>query len=185
LQKALVAINQEHRRQNKFTVTLLTWESIEDFLRQYPDAWAQYIDPPIKLALAPLRDDVRSLAKRMDAFSGAAGGNEIDDRLASARSYLDQSDYLAAQIVLRQLETNRWAELSDNQKFLIVTYLGQVGLQSGKWAEAGRRFLDAKQYQPDSERARINEALGYEMVGNKDRAYELSRNLVTNSKCKC
>ena len=171
LQRELIQINQEHKRKGKFSVTLCTWESIEEFLRNNPNAWAQYIDPPIKHALAPIGRDIRYLSDKIEKVAASSSEDQIEQQLASARSYLDQNKYVMARVILRQVEQNHWNDLSEDQKFLTFTYLGQVALQGGNWNEAGRRFLDAKRFQTESERSLINEALGYELVGNQTQAY--------------
>ena len=43
-----------------------------------------------------------------------------------------------------------------------------------EWEKAGRELLDAKRHTPELERARINEALGYELIGDREKAHDVA-----------
>jgi uncharacterized protein HemY len=155
VQRAVVRLNQEHKKHGLFRITLLTWDRIEDILRANPELWSHAIDPPVKHAIEPIHKAVDAIAQRLDVLVPSTVEDQYDAKLESARSQLDTHDRQAAKIMLRQLRTNHWSNLSDRQRFLTLTYLARVASGEGRWQDAGRLFLRAHQHQPDEERARV------------------------------
>jgi tetratricopeptide (TPR) repeat protein len=177
VQRAVVKLNQEHRRRNLFRITVLTWDRIEEILRENRELWSLCIDPPVQQAIEPVYKEVVSISRRMDVLIPSSVEDEYDAKLESVRHQLDAHDRQAAKVILRQLRANRWSELSERQRFLTLTYLAQVGFAEGNWREAGQLFISAKQYQPDEERAQVNTALGHELLGEKETAHHMAHEL--------
>lgn len=177
VQRTVVQLNQEHRQQSLFRITLLTWDRIEEILRENPELWSLCIDPPVQRAIGPVYREVTAISRRLDLLIPSAAEDEYDARLESARQRLDEHDRQAAKIILRQLRSNNWPDLSERQRFLALTYLAKIACTEGKWSEAGHFYLAAKPHQPDDERAKINEVLGHELLGERELAHQMTREL--------
>jgi len=177
VQQAVVRLNQAHRKAGLFTITLLTWDRIEEILRATPGLWEESIDPPAKRAIAPIEGKLDVIAQRIERFAAQTVADEYDAALESARKFLEEHRRGEARGVLNRLRANRWDSLTERQRFLTLTYLAQLEYAVGNWTESGRLFLSAKGHQPEDERARINEALGHELLEDRPTAERLARQL--------
>ena len=166
LQKAILELNQGHQRNGLFNIILLTWDKIEEILKENPGLWDKIIDPPSKRAIVPLEKKMDVFGQRMEILIAQNVEDKYDSKLESARKRLEEHARQEATIILRQLQTGHWSDLSESQRFLTLTYLAQIEYADDHWLEAGQLFIKAKDHRPDEERAQINEALGYELLAN-------------------
>lgn len=74
----------------------------------------------------------------------------------------------------QRLQARQWGHLSAWQKSRVLALLGKHRLGEGKWEEAGTILVQAKAHQPDDENARTNEAVGYEVLLDRERAFALA-----------
>jgi hypothetical protein len=52
-----------------------------------------------------------------------------------------------------------------------------VAIGENEWKKAAEFYLEAKPYQPDDEVARANEALAYQFLGQRERAFSIAYDL--------
>jgi hypothetical protein len=78
--------------------------------------------------------------QRMDALEVRKSEDADDARLESARQRFDEHDHQGAKLILRQLQTNRWSDLSEPQRFLTLTYLAKVEYAEGDWRSEGTEW---------------------------------------------
>ena len=81
--------------------------------------------------------------------------------------------------ILDKVEKRYADKLSDGQWYRIKAIRATLRMREGEWERAGTILLDAKRHQPATERARVNEALAYELLGDKGKAHELATALRT------
>ena len=72
---------------------------------------------------------------------------------------------------LMRLEERHGDKISARQRWRLLTLKANVVLGQGKLEDAGRFLLQAKQCQPQEEKAQVNEALGYELTGEIDQRH--------------
>ena len=70
-----------------------------------------------------------------------------------------------------------WDKLSARHKFRVLTNLAVVELSADNPKEAAELWLEAKKHQPTDEMACTNEASGYLILGQRERAFELANKL--------
>jgi hypothetical protein len=78
VQRAVVRLNKEHQKHGLFRITLLTWDRIEDILRDNPELWSHAIDPPVKHAIEPIHQAVDAIAQRFDALVPSTVEDQYD-----------------------------------------------------------------------------------------------------------
>jgi tetratricopeptide (TPR) repeat protein len=67
--------------------------------------------------------------------------------------------------------------MTAEQRYRAIAFIAQAAHARGDFSESGRRFLEASDQLSGDERAEAARALGYEMLDDKPRAYELARRL--------
>lgn len=83
-----------------------------------------------------------------------------------------QPDVAIAQLEL--LRKQNWNQLSDREKYRVLGNLGFAHNAKGEYSEAGKHFIESKTHLPNDEKARSLEAMGYFMLGDSTRAFELA-----------
>ncbi len=121
--------------------------------------------------LTVMTEQFPTLTKKADSESGSHA--EIDTAVAFLKTF--QPDVAIAQLEL--LRTRKWDVLTDRERYRLVANLGHARLAKSDMTEAGRFFIDAKQYQPADEQARALEAIGYSLLENRPHAFELATSL--------
>lgn len=102
-----------------------------------------------------------------DSFDGNA---EID--LAAERIRQGEPDIAFLQ--LSDLRKRRWDKLTPRERYRLVANLGHAEERRGNLREAARCYFEAKGYQPEDEKARSLEAVGYFLLGENSNACELA-----------
>jgi tetratricopeptide (TPR) repeat protein len=174
-QKTVIRLNQAHAAQGKFKVALWTWAEIESHLSAMADAtkdWVLY------------GDTGRSAPVLATTLAGVLSGH-FDSPLYSSESALDaELDVAKASVdahapevathALDKIESRHAAKLTDGQWYRLKAMRATLLMNRAEWEKAGHALLDAKRHQPGTERARVNEALGYELIGDRVKAHELA-----------
>jgi Flp pilus assembly protein TadD len=170
--KKVADINKLHQQQGLFSVEVLTWDQIEILLDEYPD-----VRDPIYKTLSG--QAVALLASRLTAMQAAMEASNqpsdvIDGELDGIKTELERHELKAAQRLAKRLEERRGDKLSPRQRWRLVTLQGNILLAEGELERAGALLLQAKQDQPQEEKAQVNEAIGYEMTGQTAQAHALA-----------
>ena len=120
---------------------------------------------------------VRYLIRVLDQIFGDDSQERFHAEIDEARNFLDKHDHQMAKLLLQQIKVRSWDKLKARHKFRVLTNLAVVELSADNPKEAAELCLEAKKYQPTDEIARTNEASGYLMLGQRERAFELANKL--------
>jgi nucleoside phosphorylase/tetratricopeptide (TPR) repeat protein/transcription elongation GreA/GreB family factor len=109
--------------------------------------------------------------------AGHAGPSSLDTELEAIKGAIDRHQIEVAEARLDDLELRSPDKLQPAQWYQLKVLRSRIHSARWEWEKAGRAFLDAKRHMPTTERARINEALGYELLGDRQRAHDLAAGL--------
>lgn len=129
-------------------------------------ACVQY-EPIFKAAVI---DKLDSIGTKIDKLAS----DDIQVVFEDAANLINNGEAKVAQVVLEGLWKRRNDKMTPRQKSNCKRLLGCSFDRQNKSEEAGRCFLDAKDYDPTWEKARAFESLGNVLLGNPDRAYQLA-----------
>lgn len=153
----------------------------EDLLDEYPDVRAWYEDGPSAAAFGRIESKIDKLSEVTEQLSAPSRGDDCQDpfhaEIDEARGFLEKHDYQMAKLLLQRIKVRSWAKLNARHKFRVFTNLAAVEISAANSKEAAELCLEAKTYQPDDEIAQDNEALGYFLLGQRKRAFELAEKL--------
>ncbi len=76
-----------------------------------------------------------------------------------------------------ELETRAADKLQPHHWYQLKALRARIFSSRWQWEQAGRELLDAKRFMPEMERARVNEALGNELLGDREKAHALATEL--------
>ena len=177
-QNAIIEINRDHVGNGKFKVFLWTWPEIEDELSQLDDGAQERVTRGDTGRSAPAICNLLSgvMAEHFDRplYSSATA---LDAELDGIKATLDRHELEVAEAKLAELETRAADKLQPPQWYQLKVLKQRVFCSRWQWENAGRELIDAKRFMPTTERARINEALGLELVGEREKAHALATEL--------
>jgi tetratricopeptide (TPR) repeat protein len=177
-QKTVIKINQRHRDEGRFLVVLWHWEEIEQCIDGLDEiAQDKVIRGDTGRSVANLREVLPPLFQQALNSLGPGSESAIDTELDEAKTELDQFHLEVVTHKLDRVETRYTDRLTDRQRFRLLTLRANLSITKGQWQKAGELLLRAKTLQPEDERARANEALAYELLGNPVRAHDLAASL--------
>lgn len=183
----LIEINQKHHQEGLFRVELLTWESIERLLDDYPDVrgklekfsssvWIDHttqVEGKLTAALAG------NHTKLMEAVGKLSGESEID--LREIKEAIEQHEYQLGAILIRRLQNQKWDRLKPREKYWVLANLANLLLVEGKIREAAGKLFEAKTYQPDDFKAQAYEAFAYEILEKRGKACAIAQELLVKN----
>lgn len=173
----LVKINREHKGKDLFKVEVFGWSRIEELLDKHTDVrdWYESGAPASDLQEIESKiDESLKIQRSLVQSLGSDDQNGFDVEIDEARNFLKEHNYQVAKLLLRRIRERSWDKLTARQKFRLLTSLGDVEVSTDNYKESADLYLKAKEYQPDDEVARTNEALSYLMIGQREQAYELA-----------
>ena len=177
----LIEINREHRKKKLFIVDVFDWRRIEELLDEYTDVRDRYEGYPSSPAVGRIESKIETLLQRTEQNSGLERADERLDGfhadIDEARNCIDKHDYQIAKLLLQRIKSRSWDKLNARHKFRVLTNLASLEVSADNLKGAAALYLEAKTHQPDDEVARTNEAMGYWMLGQHERAFELARQL--------
>ena len=109
---------------------------------------------------------------------GHGSGSGIYAELESIKAAIDRHELEVAESKLSELELRSVSKLEPEQWYQMKVLRSRIYSDCWEWEKSGRLLLDAKRHLPDTERARINEALGYELIGDTSKAPDLASELL-------
>ena len=113
-------------------------------------------------------------AKTQGSLRPSISDNGLDAQIDEAKSHLQRYDYELARHACENLRERRWDQLGPRQRFRTLSILGAIGLSQGRFADAARSFIEAKDFQPDDPTALGNEARAYHFLGRTGHAFKLA-----------
>ena len=181
VQDLLLTINREHRKEKLFIVEVFGWSRIEGLLDEYPDVREWYEGGASAAAFGGIESKIDKPSEVAPQLSAPDHGDDAQDgfhaEIDEAREYLKKHDYLMAKLLLQRIKVRNWDKLNPRHKFRVFTHLASVEMSLDNFKGAAELCLEAKTYQPDDETARTNEVLGYFILGQRERAFELAGKL--------
>ena len=161
-------------------VQVFDWGRIEEFLDEYTDIRDSYEGGPSVAAVGRIESKIDDLSGVIEQ-SGPSRSDDNNDgfhaEIDEARNFLDKHDYQMAKLLLQRIRVRSWDKLNARHKFRVLTNLAVVELSADNPKEAATLCFEAKKYQPTDEIARTNEASGYLILGQRERAFELADEL--------
>lgn len=176
---AVIAINRAHRQQELFTVEIITWDGIESLLDQYTEIRDQFYSPVAHSAVVEIREQIIGLREEVRRGAGVLlPPSFVEADLNDAKQALDANDWQTARILLSRLKQRHFDELTERQKYRYFANLGATYWLEGNLAEAADNYIRCRVFQPNDEDARATEAQGYELLGNRAKAFELAQSIL-------
>ena len=177
----LIKINREHAKNNLFIVQVFDWSRIEELLDEYTDIRDWYEGGLPAVAVGRIESKIDELRGVIEQSPGPNRSDDSHDgfhaEIDEARNFLAKHDYQMAKRLLQQIKERSWDKLNSRHKFRVLTNLAVVESSTDNHKEAAELCLEAKQHQPTDELALTNEAYGYLMLGQRERAFELANKL--------
>src|SRR6267154_2121525 len=175
LQRSLFDLNRANRKDGISAIEVLTWDDIEELLDEYPQILTDFGTAAKRQALTRADAVVHLEARCEPAAVGPS--DTLGEEISAAAAFLESRQYQLARLGLLRMREQKWAELSNANKFRVLSYLGVAWLKEGEPRKAAMLFIAAKSLQPDDENACTNEALAHELLGERDRAFALADKL--------
>jgi tetratricopeptide (TPR) repeat protein len=176
-QQAVKEINLEHQAAGLFVVEYLPWAAIEDLLNEFPDIRGQFYSPVEPGTLDPILNETQRIFAAVQVIGSGPTSGEIDVELDRCKALIESHKPEEARLFLQRLQDHSWDRLTDRQKFRVKANLGATWLGIGDYKRAGALYVEAKSFQPSDPKALANEALGYLLLGEIDKAYHLANGL--------
>ena len=173
----LVKINREHREKNLFEVEVFGWSRIEELLDEHADVRDWYEGGGLVSGVQRIESKVDELLERSAPGRGNHNEDGFHAEIDEARDFLEKHDYQMAKLLLQRIKVRSWDELTPRHKFRVLTNLAAVEASIGNLKDTADLYIEAKKYQPTDEMAQTNEALGYLLLEQRNRAFELSQKL--------
>lgn len=180
-QGKILEINRAHRSSGHFSVELLAWPAIEEIIRNNPELFRRYCGAVARLVEAlvePLGAGIDTAHRKLDAIAVQLTFESSDERLSVVRTMIEAYDYQGASLHLNRIRANHWEALTPKQRFLVLTYQGNIAYAEGKLRDAASRFFEAAAHAPEEERAKTNEAVAHELIEQSAEAYRFARELL-------
>lgn len=76
--------------------------------------------------------------------------------------------------MLEELRRKRWDTLSAREKYRTAANMGHALERKGEFKKSAKYYLEAKEHQPQDEKARAMEAIAYYHLDQKEKAYDLA-----------
>ena len=177
----LVEVNQEQRKDDLFIVQVFDWRRIEELLDEYTAICDWYEGGLPAVSVGRIESKIDELCGVVEQSTGPNHSDASYDgfhaEIDEARRFLDNHDYQMAKLLLQRIKVRSWEKLEARHKFRLLTNLAAVESSTENPKDAAELCLEAKKYQPNDETARTNEASGYLMLGQRERAFELANKL--------
>ncbi|HXJ92484.1 MAG TPA: hypothetical protein VMT20_06335 [Terriglobia bacterium] len=98
----------------------------------------------------------------------------FDMQIDEARDHLEKHEYDLAEDRCIKIRQRNWDRLTSRQRFRTLSILAMVILPQERTSEAAGLLIEAKDFQPDDDKALANEAAAYDLLGQNDHAFELA-----------
>jgi tetratricopeptide (TPR) repeat protein len=175
LPRSLFDLNRTNRSGGISAIEVLTWEDIEELLDEYPQILTDFGTTAKRQALTRADAVVHLEARCEPAAVGPS--DALGEEISAAAAFLESRQYQLARLGLLRMREQKWAQLSNSDKFRVLSHLGVAWLKEGEPRKAAMLFIAAKSLLPDEENACTNEALAHELLGERERAFALADKL--------
>lgn len=180
----LIDVNREHTSGGLFSVQVFGWNRIEELLDEYPEIRDWYEGGPESAVTRKIEIKLDNLSEMIGQTSDSTQGVDNQDRFHSeidvAKNHIENKEYQIAKLLLQQIRVRSWDLLNNRQKFRVLTNLAVVELSNENPKGAAELYFQAKSQQPTDELARTNEAIGYLILGQREKSFELLSVLIVD-----
>ncbi|MBN9517833.1 hypothetical protein J0H58_04815 [bacterium] len=111
---------------------------------------------------------------KLDATTTGLSQDAIDAARDESKRALDEHRPDEARRAADWLLTRQAHQMNPRQRWRANSQLAAAHLADGRFEQAGRMMVEGVVLQPTDEKARVNEAIGHELQGNRGRAHELA-----------
>ncbi len=171
-QTRILEINQAHREAGVFEVELLMWDKLCELLQLNETVRATFYGSIVITPTSRVGQGLIPTASEPSLIVTEASGSPISSEIDDARDAIRRHDFQIALLLLnRILEGASAKSLTDFEHFRISSNLAFAEAGLGKPEVAAKHFLDALQWAPEDEPARVNEVFAYVLMGESDTAH--------------
>jgi tetratricopeptide (TPR) repeat protein len=186
LQALARKITAEHAEQGLFRVDVMGWTEIVERMAEHPEVIAQVYGVE---RIRESRDTVESPRAETRHTELISGQVNIQQQLAQiaaqltapaegpahakldvSRELIQSHEYRPALELLERLREQEWPTASASVRFRIATNLGAAHVGLGEYAKAGDWYVQAFAFDPTSDKALANRALGLLLLDQRNEA---------------
>jgi hypothetical protein len=180
-QDAVVELNSRPLSERPFTVDVHFWDNICHELSQLPHIQAHLIiagqDVRADLVAFVLEDP--QTASMVFRRLGGLGSESSEGIYSEIEQLLTDRNFEAARYEIDKLEvTKPPMRVSNEERYKILRLRGKLALESGDFDSASQCFLTAYDLQPELDQAKHNRVLGYALIPDNQKAFELASDYV-------
>ena len=209
IQELARKITEEHRKNNLFSVDVLSWTWIIENLGYFPELIEEHypgLGPNTKATRkgidnlqettqkileqgTDLKSGFTSLSEKIDAtnrvnyaeVSMTALTPEYHAELDHSTDLLNKYNPWQALKFLEKLKRRIWSSAQPIVKYRVLTNMGSAKLNLNKTEDAAKLFIEALQYNPKDEKSLCNVALGYVLLGQHEEAKTFADKVLTKN----
>lgn len=176
-QKAILSINQEHRKAGLFQVELFTWDRLDELLEEFPSIRDDVYRTLSGETARQLQDDITDIRLSMSGFAtqvvstGAESTDALHAEIDEARDLIRSGEPQTARLLLQRLRTRKWDRMEPRHRYRVLSNIGAAYLAERNFSQAAQCFIDASAFQPDDSQAAENKALAYYISTPQDEAF--------------
>jgi tetratricopeptide (TPR) repeat protein len=176
-QRRVRELNELHRAAGVLEVELFNGKKISELMQLYPEVSRQFGPEQLAIGPAVITPDPVRVPARTEPVAPAPAGSVIDELIDEARDAVNANSYQIAILLLNRIEQQKGSELTEYQRFRVISNRAFAVLGQGDPNQASKYLLEALALQPGDEKARINEVLAYYIVNDPKKAFEKAEKL--------
>lgn len=192
IQELAREITEENKQKDLFSVHVFFWEDILEQLIEYTEVLKRNfrdIFPEQTSEFKEIKDDVDTIKNSISSLKSNIEGrvplsiqdfskevlkNEYQAELVQIKELIKEKNPTGALKALENLKNRIWSNATPDVRYRILTNQGAAYLNLHKYREAGKKFIEALQYNSDDEKAVENAAFGNLLLGDLSKAKELA-----------
>jgi tetratricopeptide (TPR) repeat protein len=174
LQIAISQINAEHMEIGQFIVEFKGWEEIERVLDQHPEVAQDKLTTITNTQLVAVNDNLAGIASAVAEVKSTVTNNRFDGEISEAKEEIERRDFALAKQKLSRLRRDKWDNLTDEQRFLVIANLGHIEAAKNLAKPASALLFQSIQYAKGTMKNREVEAQAYALRNEHEKAFELA-----------
>lgn len=123
--------------------------------------------------LEAIRDNLDRLNQKIDDLPGKISMVVVDQEIEAAKALLKDGHADIALHDFERMKRSWWGHLDGWQRYRVEANIGRVKDYEGNLKAAARHYIDAYQWAPKEEKARCFQAVGYNYLGEREKAHKL------------
>lgn len=159
-------LNRLHDSQGLFKVAVVFWDDIERLIDASPAA-QRHLE--IRAPEAVIKSVRNAVSEVVAPIASGMAHSDLDE----VASFLEKGELVEARLVLRRSRSRYWGDFTEGQKSRWFTLEADVALREGRNEDAAKSLLAAYDHARDDERATVNAATAYHLLGD-DKAVSIA-----------